>query len=205
LVTEPDDGAGFNRGVGSEGGVSAQVRRAPKPLWLLKEESTPMYDEFIRTVEPDLLLPALKERYGERYGGYWLDTTPPDTALRIGIVSPGDDDYAFLSALRPGQTHRVTLVPVKHSEGELQKYKKELAAELCRVTVETNEAAFSYAESMIRYDHNQVQVTTNAEDARIFAMLRDLVPNEALDIQVAPRVRIQHRVVGGGPRRPAAS
>ena len=127
---------------------------------------------------------------GERFGGVWLNGSPPAQTVHVGVVAPADADRLGLvsAAAELGVTMRIT--PVRYSLQQLLTFHKSMGAMLHEARLQ-GPVAFG-----LKTDLNCVHLDITPRDAAIVDRIKRAIPADALDIDVkefrieltAPRV-----------------
>ena len=64
-------------------------------------------------LDPTVIVPALMDAFGERYGGYWIEVRESDDVMHVGVVGATPADAETVAQVT-GRHPRVVTDPVDH-------------------------------------------------------------------------------------------
>lgn len=136
------------------------------------------YDQVALDLDPTVIVPALTDAFGERYGGYWIEVRENDDVMHIGVVGATPADGALVAELTGGHP-RVVTDAVEHGLTDLLAAQDAIAASIDpedgNFAVETDPAT------------NSVVVRTESSDeAGTLAVAQDAARRGAAEQAAAP-------------------
>lgn len=139
---------------------------------------TAPYDQIALELDPTVVVPALMEAFGERYGGYWIEVRENDDVMHVGVVGATPADGEVVAQVTSGHP-RVVTDPVEHGLADLLAAQDEIAASIDpddgNFAVETDPAT------------NSVVVRTESEDAdETLALAQDAARRGAAEQAATP-------------------
>lgn len=87
------------------------------------------YDQVALELDPTVIVPALMEAFGERYGGYWIEVRDTDDVMHVGVVGATPADGELVAQVTGGHP-RVVTDPVDHGLADLLAAQDEIAASI---------------------------------------------------------------------------
>lgn len=87
------------------------------------------YDQIALELDPTVIVPALMEAFGERYGGYWIEVRETDDVMHVGVVGATPADGELVAQVTGGHP-RVVTDPVEHGLTDLLAAQDEIAASI---------------------------------------------------------------------------
>jgi hypothetical protein len=151
------------------------------------------YDQVALELDPTVVVPALTEAFGERYGGYWIEVRETDDVMHIGVVGATPADAEVVAQVTGGHP-RVVTDPVEHGLADLMAAQDEIAA-----TIDPEDGNFAVETDPAT---NSVVVRTESSDAAdTLAVAQDAARRGAAEQAATPAEQPRE---GPVPAPPAA-
>ena len=151
------------------------------------------YDQIALELDPTVVVPALMQAFGERYGGYWIEVRENDDVMHIGVVGATAADGEVVAQVTGGHP-RVVTDAVEHGMDDLLAAQDEIAA-----TIDPEDGNFAVETDPAT---NSVVVRTESDDeADTLAVAQDAARRGAAEQAAAPTGEPRQ---GPAPAPPAA-
>jgi hypothetical protein len=157
------------------------------------DSATAPYDQVALELDPTVIVPALMDAFGERYGGYWIELRGAEDVLHVNVVGATAADGEVVAQVTGGHP-RVVTDPVEHSQADLMAAQDEIAS-----TIDPGDGNFAVEADLAG---NRVVVRTeSADEAGTLAVAQEAARRGAAERRAVPR---SERREGPAPAPPAA-